>query len=144
MALSGNAWSRADPSDIRVWRFAAGEGVFDVSPVAGVWRVSQMRDGKIGPLAILALGSIPIPGDPWYDAAANLVTAAVGHARSADWCLARMRGLPGFVSVRTHPACADFWIDDWEVHELHFTDIQDLADQGFGRMLVERPGVERV
>lgn len=129
----------ADLSDSRIWRFVSAAGIFDDVPVAGILRMSRTKQGQCHPLAILASGATPAPGDHWFGAAAQLASNAVEEMRSVDDTLDGMRKLPTVMSTVSVTTAAQFWIEDWEIHELHFDTIHDLAAHGFATMLAPRP-----
>lgn len=142
VSLSRAEFPDAATSEARVWRFIAGPGIFDDTPTAGVWRLSRTATGHRLPLALIAHGRVPAAGDPWFDAAANLLGRAIDGAGPAEAVARRIGSLPPFSAVTPPAGTATFWIDDWEVHELRFADIRDLADNGFARMLAPRPVTE--
>ncbi|MDI3337552.1 hypothetical protein QKW60_14130 [Defluviimonas aestuarii] len=140
LSLSRHLFADASPGEHRCWRLIAAPGIFDDTPTAGVWRLSRSQTGTPLPAALIA-GQTPAPGDPWFDAASLLLDRAI----DANWTANRVKraipDLPGFAPAPPSTA-AVFWLDDWEVHELRFTDIHDLAGNGFARMLAPRPVVE--
>lgn len=139
LSLSWETFAAADPAEARIWRFVAGAGIFDDGPTAGVWRLSRTATGQRLPLALIVHQKVPAPGDPWFDAAATLLDRAIDAEAPADGIARRAGALPVFAASDPPKGAATFWIDDWEVHELGFADIHDLAGNGFARMLAPRP-----
>lgn len=129
------------PLDPRAWRFTVPAGIFGDAPAAGVWRMSEDRAGRRYPFVIARLGLQPDPGDGWFDAAEAVLQAAVADAAPAAQVARALGRLPA-----PPPAGADariqFWIDDWEVHELRFADVHDFAERGLALMRGPRRAVE--
>lgn len=126
------------PLDPRAWRFVVPAGIFGDAPAAGVWRMSEDRAGRRYPLVIARLGHPPDPGDAWFDAASALLEEVVEGCRpvvSLTGALSRLPPAPGGAG----PAVIRFWVDDWEVHELGFEGIHDLAANGLPAMRAARP-----
>lgn len=144
LSLSTGEFARADPNEGRTWRFLAAAGIFDDEPVAGGWRMSRTREGTRLPLALVTCGAVPAVGASWFDAATTLLADAVEGLAPVPLVRRRMARLPGFTPAPPPGLAALFWIDDWEVHELHFATIQDLAAEGFARMLAPRLVPEEV
>ena len=137
--LSRAEFVDADPVESRTWRFLCRPGIFEYACVAGVWRLSRTRGGERRPLALLTSGQVPAVGDPWFDAVSSFLEEAVEGLAPPSLLRRRMARLPPFAPTEPPDAAALFWIDDWEVHELRFATIQDLAADGFARMLAPRP-----
>jgi type VI secretion system protein ImpM len=124
------------PLDPRAWRFVVPAGIFCDAPCAGVWRMSEDRAGRRYPLVIVAVGASPEPGDRWFVDAGAVIVGAVEDswppARIGD----RLRRSP---TPQVRPVERTlFWLDDWEVHELAFVDIHDLAENGLRAMRAPR------
>lgn len=124
--------------DSRVWRFTVPAGIFCDQPCAGAWRMSEDRVGRRYPFAIVAVGTAPGPEDAWFDAAALILAGAIENVRSQGWVGEQIATLPEPASVDGRERIA-FWLDDWEVHELGFADIHDLAANGLPAMRAARP-----
>jgi len=139
LALSVEALAGADPADTRTWRFVTAPGVLDAGPVAGAWRLTLTRSGNMLPLALMVSGAVPAIGAPWFDAATRLLHEAATGIATLPGTEARMARLPGFAPAAPPQVAAVFWLDDWEVHELRFETIHDMAEQGFALMLAPRP-----
>ncbi|MCO5066548.1 MAG: type VI secretion system-associated protein TagF [Rhizobiaceae bacterium] len=127
--------------DPRAWRFAIRAGIFGDQPCAGVWRMSRDRIGRRYPFAVVRLGAPPDAADPWYDAVAAIVQGMVEEERAQNWIAGRIAALPEPGSADSRDRIA-FWLDDWEVHELAFADIHDLAENGLPAMRAARPETE--
>jgi len=127
--------------DPRVWRFIVEAGIFSDQPCTGAWRMSHDRIGRRYPFAIVRLGQPPDPASPWFDAVTIIVHDAVADARTQGWIAERIAALqePALAQGRERIA---FWLDDWEVHELAFSDIHDLAANGLPAMRAARPETE--
>ncbi len=138
VTMSREAFWEADPYDTRIWNFTAASGVFEEMAVAGAWRLSQTRNGLPLPLAVLCCGKVPSPTDPWFTAAAQVLSQALTGAAKAARLRDQVSALPGFTPTPPIEQGACFWIDDWEVHELVFADIHELAETGFSQMLAPR------
>jgi type VI secretion system protein ImpM len=123
--------------DTRIWRFAIKGGIFGDQPCAGAWRMSQDRVGRRYPFAVVGIGALPAPEDPWFDAVAKLVEEAVEEFRTQAWIAERIAALPQTPGIDSRERIA-FWLDDWEVKELVFADIHDLADHGLPAMRAAR------
>jgi type VI secretion system protein ImpM len=123
--------------DTRNWRFIVHGGVFGEQPCAGAWRMSQDRVGRRYPLTIARLGPPPDTTDKWFDAVAALLEGAVvgywDQSRLADKLAATPQPAQGPQTPRIV-----FWCDDWEVRELNFADIHDLADRALPAMRAAR------
>ena len=119
--------------DSRVWRFAIKAGIFGDQPCAGAWRMSEDRVGRRYPFAIVALGATPEAGDAWYDAVAYLLQRCVEEHASQLVLVEGLRDMP-LPSGNTIDPQIVFWRDDWEVREVRFTDIHDLAANGLPAM----------
>lgn len=126
------------PLDPRAWRFTVPAGIFCDTAAAGVWRMSEDKAGRRYPFLIAAVGPSPDPDDPWFDAVCALAADGVESFRNAASLAEGLRGLspPG----ASGPGVICFWLDDWEVQELRFADIHDLAKTGLARMRGERLG----
>lgn len=122
--------------DSRIWRFTVPAAIFCDQPCAGAWRMSEDRVGRRYPFAVVAIGATPPPGDPWFEAAAKLVRDAVEELRTQNWICAQIAALPQPQSREGQRIA--FWLDDWEVHELSFSDIHDLAANGLPAMRAAR------
>jgi type VI secretion system protein ImpM len=129
------------PLDPRAWRFVVPAGVFGDQPVAGVWRMSEDRAGRRYPFVIARVGETVDPGDGWFDAAASLAKRCIDEYRAGDWLAGRLPLLPG-VLCRTARTGIVFWLDDWEVRELQYRDVHDLAARGLPEMRKPRPDDE--
>ena len=127
--------------DARTWRFVVTAGVFGPEPCAGIWRMSEDRVGRRYPFVIVRLGPLPDPTDAWFDATAKLVRSAIEELRTVGWIGAQIAALPRPQSFESHQRIA-FWLDDWEVQELSFSDIHDLAVNGLLAMRARRKDAE--
>jgi type VI secretion system protein ImpM len=123
--------------DSRVWRFTVPAGIFCDQPCAGAWRMSEDRVGRRYPFAIVAVGTAPAQEDPWFEAAAELALAAVERDMSPATLTSRLATLDAPTSDGKAAAIL-FWSDDWEVRELVFADIHDLARNGLPAMRAAR------
>jgi len=129
------------PLDPRAWRFVVPAGIFCDAPCAGVWRMSEDRAGRRYPFVIAITGGVPGPQASWFDEAARLLSAAVERREPVDYLRSRVAGLappPPEAAARG----IFFWRDDWEVHELDFADIHDLAANGLRAMRAPRAEAE--
>jgi type VI secretion system protein ImpM len=128
--------------DPRVWRFVVAAGIFGPEPCAGAWRMSEDRVGRRYPFAVVRLGPPPDPADPWFDAVAAAVRGA-SEGQPPGW-------VASAVSELSQPETSGdsgrilFWRDDWEVNELGFADIHDLAANGLPAMRANKPEVEAI
>ena len=118
--------------DPRAWRFTVPAGIFGDLPCAGVWRMSQDRVGRRYPFVVVAVGAMPEPVDPWFGRVTEILAACVERRQAGATASEALGGLPPPASGGANPIM--FWRDDWEVHELHFTDIHDLAANGLPAM----------
>lgn len=117
----------------RVWRFAIAAGIFGDQPCAGAWRMSEDRVGRRYPFAIIRVGPPPDADDRWYDGVCGMLDRCIAEGWPQSWLQERLEEFQEPVT----PATADriaFWTDDWEVRELVFADIYDLADNGLPAM----------
>jgi type VI secretion system protein ImpM len=123
--------------DTRIWRFAIQAGIFGDQPCAGAWRMSQDRVGRRYPFAVVAIGATPAPEDPWFDQVASIVEAAIESFWPQGRLAEEIAKLP---SPKEAPPSDQivFWADDWELRELRFADIFDLADNGLPLMRAAR------
>lgn len=124
----------------RIWRFAVGPGIFGDQPCAGAWRMSEDRVGRRYPFAIVRIGQTPDAADPWFDALAKMLERCVEDGWSSARVQERLEELPPAGKSTSGDRIA-FWTDDWEVNELVFADIYDLADNGLPAMR-QVPAVE--
>jgi type VI secretion system protein ImpM len=126
---------RPETGDIdgRSWRFAIKGGIFGDQPCAGAWRMSRDRVGRRYPFAVVRLGELPDAGDGWYDAIADCLNGAVEGGWTTDEITRQLAGVPP-PSASGAPERIAFWCDDWEVRELVFADIHELADKGLPAM----------
>lgn len=122
--------------DSRVWRFTVPAGIFGPEPCAGAWRMSEDRVGRRYPFVVAAVGATPPPEDPWFEAVAAIAHGAVEDLRTQGWIGARIAALPSPQDGEGQRIA--FWLDDWEVHELSFSDIHDLAANGLPAMRAVR------
>lgn len=110
------------------WRIMARAGLFGAAPLAGCFRLGQDLDGRVRPFALLRLGAVPDPADPWYDAAEALVQSATRGAAGPRELAAALYRLP--VPQSLAPALEDaavLWRDDWEVRVFHCATIAELT-----------------
>jgi type VI secretion system protein ImpM len=119
--------------DRRSWRFAIKGGIFGDQPCAGAWRMSRDRVGRRYPFAIARLGEVPDANDGWYDAVAHCLEGAVEGGWTTDEITRQLASVPP-PSTRSAPERIAFWCDDWEVQELVFADIHELAERGLPAM----------
>ncbi|MFD2055360.1 type VI secretion system-associated protein TagF [Mesorhizobium calcicola] len=139
--MSMELLARPDEGEInpRVWRFVVQPGIFGDQPCAGVWRMSEDRVGRRYPFAIVGIGTPPDAADPWFDAVASLSTEIIDNLWSPAWISDRIGRLPiPAPSTRSDSRIA-FWLDDWEVQELVFSDIHDLAANALPAMRAVPP-----
>lgn len=129
------------PLDPRAWRFVVPAGVFGDRPVAGVWRMSEDRAGRRYPFVIAAVGAAPDPGDAWFEGVAAIAGGCLTEYRGSDWLAGRLPLLQP-PAPRPGEAGIVFWVDDWEVRELSFPDVYDLAERGLPEMRTPRAGDE--
>ena len=132
------------PLDPRAWRFTVPAGIFCDAPAAGVWRMSEDRAGRRYPFVIARLGAPPDPGDPWFETAGRVAADAVATPWAADAIANRLGRLLEPVVGPAGASLVLFWLDDWEVHELAFADIHDLAANGLRAMRAPRPETEEL
>ena len=133
----------ADTSkDARCWRFVCAPGILDAGPVSGVWRVSRTSRGNTYPVAVLTSDVAADASDPWFEAADPMLAGAIEYAHRLDHITAHLRQLPIMQKSTCREDGARFWFEDWEVHELYFPNIHDLAAGGFAQMLEPRPVLE--
>ncbi len=133
------------PDTIRAWRFVSAPGIFDEIAVSGVWQLSQTRFGRVYPLAVLARGITPTPEDAWFDRVAVILQRAIRNIDSLERVKSQIQ-LLSQQPVRSVPPPkqgARFWLDETVVSELYFKTIQDLAENGFARMLVPQDVEEK-
>jgi len=127
--------------DPRAWRFVIQGGIFGEQPCSGAWRMSYDRVGRHYPLTIARLGPPPDTTDTWFEAIAALLEGCVvgywDQSRLADKLAATPQPAPGLQAPRIV-----FWCDDWEVHELSFADIHDLAERALPAMRAARQGTD--
>ncbi|MBZ9936338.1 type VI secretion system-associated protein TagF [Mesorhizobium sp. BR1-1-16] len=123
--------------DSRIWRFMVPAGIFCDQPCAGAWRMSEDRVGRRYPFAVVMVGVVPEPADAWFDAAAAIVYGAVAEKRKQPWIAEGIAELPQSEQNLGTPPLV-FWVDDWEVQELGFADIYDLAAYGLPAMRAAR------
>ena len=121
------------PLDPRAWRFTVPAGTFCDAPCAGVWRMSEDRAGRRYPFVVAVVGAMPDPTDTWFDGARAVLDGAAAGRQRPDVVAGRIRALA------PPPPCGQggplrFWLDDWEVQELEFPDIYDLAARGLREM----------
>ncbi|TRC93302.1 type VI secretion system-associated protein TagF [Mesorhizobium sp. WSM4303] len=127
--------------DPRVWRFIVQAGIFGDQPCAGVWRMSEDRVGRRYPFAIVRLGPVPDPADPWFDALVNLIDGCVEKHWLPARLLERLADVAQPVAGAV-PSEIVFWCEDWEVNEFRFADIHDLAANGLLAMRAPRRETE--
>jgi type VI secretion system protein ImpM len=132
------------PLDPRAWRFTVPAGIFCDQPAAGVWRMSEDRAGRRYPFVIARIGPPPDPGDPWFDRVGEATAGAVSSLWLPDAIAGRLARLPEPAAATTGESRMLFWLDDWEVHELAFADIHDLAANGLRAMRTPRPETEEL
>lgn len=123
--------------DPRVWRFNVPAGIFGEQAASGAWRMSEDRAGRRFPLVVAGLGAPPAPSDPWFDGVTAALRGAVEDFRPAGWLAEHLGSLPA-PQVKGANGAIAFWLDDWEVQELGFADIHDLADNGLPAMRAAR------
>lgn len=125
--------------DARVWRFTVEAGIFADEPVSGVWRMSHSKAMTAYPFVIARLGQRLSPASNWFNVAAANLVAAIDNSLSPERLserLSRAHDTPNAMVIDT--SAAEFWLDDWEVHELTFSSIHDLAENGLKAMLAPR------
>lgn len=122
--------------DPRAWRFVVPAGIFSGEPCAGVWRMSEDRVGRRYPLVVVALGVTAEPADSWFGRATDILAACIERGQTSAIAAEELSGLPPPASGGGNAIL--FWRDDWEVHELHFADIHDLAANGLPAMRFPR------
>jgi type VI secretion system protein ImpM len=127
--------------DLRAWRFIVKAGIFGDQPCAGVWRMSEDRVGRRYPFAVVRLGPPPEPCDLWFDRVARIAAGAVEEFRGQEWISDCIEALPEPAGLEGRERIV-FWLDDWEIHELGFADIHDLAANGLPAMRAERVDTE--
>jgi type VI secretion system protein ImpM len=99
--------------------------------------MSHDRVGRRYPLTIARLGPPPNTTDKWFDAIAILLEGSVvaywDPSRLAD----KVAAIPQPTQGSQTPRIV-FWCDDWEVRELNFADIHDLAERALPAMRAAR------
>ncbi|MER8643409.1 type VI secretion system-associated protein TagF [Mesorhizobium sp. M1252] len=115
--------------DPRVWRFRVPAGIFCDQPCSGAWRMSEDRVGRRYPFVVVAIGLSPRMDDGWFDAVSGIAGDAVSHYWTSAMVTERLHAVPLPPTNSTEPGIV-FWCDGWSVHECHFKDIHDLADNG--------------
>lgn len=131
------------PLDATVWRFALPGAIFGADPAAGAWCMSEDRAGRRYPFVVARIGPPPEPTDPWFDAVAALVEAAVARrARQAE-IAGRLAGLPEPGPGQEAPPILFWGGDAWTVREFRFADIYDLADNALPALRRPNPDPER-
>ncbi|MDW3224255.1 MAG: hypothetical protein R8G34_15470 [Paracoccaceae bacterium] len=148
-AVFRNRWSafsararEIETDDHRIWHFLAAPGIFERTPCAGVWCLSHNRQSEPGALVLAATNAQPPADGAWFTAARDLIQAATESFASADRLYRRLRDLPRLIPTETKGAGVTFWINDWEVHELHYDSIHALAATGLSDMTGLRPEIE--
>lgn len=127
--------------DTRAWRFVVPAGIFCDQICAGVWRMSEDRVGRRYPFVISAVGDAIAADDAWYDSIAHLVNAAVVEFWTTPELVEQLKQIEiSFGTGASSPIA--FWSVDWEVQELTFADIHELAERGLPMMRAERPDTE--
>ena len=128
--------------DPRAWRFIVSAGIFGPEPCAGVWRMSEDRVGRRYPFAVVRLGAPPEPDDAWFDAVTAIVGGALEYHHAQAWVASAVADLPQPQTTGSERIL--FWRDDWEVNELSFGDIHDLAANGLPAMRADKPEIEAI
>lgn len=118
--------------DPRTWRFVVPAGVFSNQACAGVWRMSEDRVGRRYPFAVVAVSAAPDPSDVWFGRVTEILAACIERRQTTATAAEELSRLPPPALGGANAIV--FWRDDWEVHELHFTDIHDLAANGLPAM----------
>ena len=113
--------------DPRVWRFTVPAGIFCDQPCAGAWRMSEDRVGRRYPFVVAAVGQSPRMDDEWFDAVSEIAGDAVSHYWTNTMIAERVNAVQPPPVNQVEPKIV-FWCDSWKVHECHFKDIHDLAD----------------
>jgi type VI secretion system protein ImpM len=129
------------PVDARAWRFIVAPGVFCDAPAAGIWRMSEDSAGHRYPLVVARLGPPPDPFDAWFDGIDALLTDAVEGGRPTAWLAERVERFCA-TAAEPDPDLILFWLDDDEVQEFTFADINDLAANGLRALRAIVPIVE--
>lgn len=137
MSMELKSWPGEGDFESRAWRFSVCGGIFGEQAVSGVWRMSRDRLGQRFPFVVAGLGTPPDPSDLWFEEIAAVVDGTVTRLETQHWA-ARQIGRLQPASVR-EAGRISFWLDDWEVIEVAFADIHDLAVNGLPAMRSERP-----
>lgn len=127
--------------DSRCWRFTVPEGIFSDQPCAGAWRMSEDRAGRRYPFVIAMVGGTPRAADPWFDSVCAVVRAAVVDFWTTPELIENLSRLKKIAELDPTPEIS-FWSIDWEVQEVKFANIYDLAEQALPIMRAERPTSE--
>ncbi len=123
--------------DDRVWRFVIQGGIFGEQPCTGAWRMSRDRIGRRYPFAVVGVGAMPETTVPWFEEVANIAKLTVKDRWDQQYIATRLQSLEPPREFSTMKRIV-FWTDDWEVHELTFADIHDLADNALPAMRAAR------
>ncbi|TPL88525.1 type VI secretion system-associated protein TagF [Mesorhizobium sp. B2-3-12] len=119
--------------DDRTWRFVVQGAIFGEQPCAGAWRMSRDKVGRRYPFAVVGVGAMPDTADPWFEGMANIARLTVNELWDQQHIIARLKTLEPPRQFCTVDRIV-FWTDDWEVRELAFADIHDLADNALPAM----------
>jgi type VI secretion system protein ImpM len=112
----------------RAWRFSVCGGIFGERAASGVWRMSRDRLGRRFPFVVAGLGTPPDPADAWFDGITAVVDGMVTRFETQHRATRQIGRLQPASAREADRIC--FWLDDWEVVEVTFADIHDLAANG--------------
>ena len=99
--------------------------------------MSQDKVGRRYPFAVVGVGAMPETADPWFEGMASIAKLTVKELWDQQHIAGRLRALEPPREFSTMNRIV-FWTDDWEVRELAFTDIHDLADNALPAMRAAR------
>lgn len=102
--------------------------------------MSEDMAGRRYPFVIAVVGVAPDPGDRWFEGAQAILEGAV-ETVSLPALTAKRLGSLLPPAAGSAAASVQFWVDDWEVHEVRFSDVRDFDPNGLRAMRAPRPAV---